>query len=243
MTDKMWDGAAYGRMNVVVSELEAGADINAADSDGWTTLLIAAKEGFPEIATFAISKGADVKAVKKGGFNALHLLTQGLGANPPTAKVEAFQPILKAMIEGGADVNGKTEGGEQTPLWIAARHAQTECVRALLLGKADHSIACSTGSRPLQVAALGGDLGVVKQLLEAGAEVGAVDAKGFSALHAACEVGNLEMCKTLVEAGADSTLKTTEALEDVLAGSSCIDIAKRYATSEVVDWLNTLPTK
>jgi ankyrin repeat protein len=53
--------------------LEAGADINKADNNGWTPLCIAAQNGNVEIVKLLLDSGANVNKATKDGLTALSL--------------------------------------------------------------------------------------------------------------------------------------------------------------------------
>ncbi len=69
------------RVHIAEYFVSVGADVNIRDKkgDGWTPLLIAVREGLPEMVALLISKGADVKPqINRGpfkGMNALKMAT------------------------------------------------------------------------------------------------------------------------------------------------------------------------
>jgi len=239
MSDKMWDGAAYGRIADVTSELDRGVDINVADGAGWTTLLIAGKEGFAEIAMLALDRGADVKAVKKGGFNILHMIAQGLGASPSRSSMDAFVAVFARAVELGAEVDGATSGG-QTALYMATAFGQAPLVKILLDAGADASIAASNGDTSLYNAASNADAHVVRALMAAGADVNQRNQAGFGPLHGAARSGNVDVCKILVDAGADPSHQTSAAAEGLAAGTTPHGAAVHDNKSTTADYLANL---
>ena len=58
----IYEAAEKGNIEAVKQHLDAGADVNATDGDGWTPLHKAAPNGHKEIAELLIAKGADVNA-------------------------------------------------------------------------------------------------------------------------------------------------------------------------------------
>jgi len=87
--------------------LDQGAEINARNKEGETTLMVAALEGRTDMVRFLIEKGADLNA--RDGVGATPLLYAALGGS-----VEA----IKLLIDKGADPNAKTTDG-QTALSIS----------------------------------------------------------------------------------------------------------------------------
>ncbi len=85
-----------------------GADVNAKDQEGRTSLFSAKKK---KIAELLISKGADVNAKMKGGWTPLHSTTSS--------------EVIEVLIAKGADMNAMNDEGE-TPLDWAILNDETE---------------------------------------------------------------------------------------------------------------------
>ncbi|WP_353271056.1 ankyrin repeat domain-containing protein [Wolbachia endosymbiont (group A) of Alloplasta piceator] len=69
--DLLVSAAGVGRLSDVRELLEKGANIEARDSDGYTSLHRAAEGGHLEIIRFLIDKGANIGAKNKDGKNPL----------------------------------------------------------------------------------------------------------------------------------------------------------------------------
>ena len=95
------------------------------DTDGFTPLMNAAKNGDLEGGKQAIAGGANVNATNETGISALYIAA-GLG----------HKELTRLLIEKGANVNAKTSGGF-TPLMQAALTGQVEIARMLLDAGAD----------------------------------------------------------------------------------------------------------
>eukprot|EP00757_Euglenozoa_sp_SAG-D1_P022366 gene22366-8885_t len=67
------DGSCTGHSmpNVVKILLQAGADIEAKDQDGWTALLIACHNGHSDVVEMLLQAGADIEAKDQHGWTAL----------------------------------------------------------------------------------------------------------------------------------------------------------------------------
>jgi ankyrin repeat protein len=63
--------AQSGNTAEVRSLLDAGAEVNATDDDGFTALLLASTWGHPEVVHLLIKAGADVNAQDKDGATEL----------------------------------------------------------------------------------------------------------------------------------------------------------------------------
>ena len=71
--------------------VEHGADVNVANNDDVTALMLASKIGYFEILKYLVEHGADVNAKDKFGFTAF--------------KLSAYLDISKYLAENGAHIN------------------------------------------------------------------------------------------------------------------------------------------
>ena len=101
----MWKATRDGNIEAVRQHLDAGADVNAKDEDGWTPLHWAAWEGHRQITELLIVSDADVNAKDEIGMTPLHW----------AAVLGRKNEIVELLITNGADVNAKNDVG-QTPL-------------------------------------------------------------------------------------------------------------------------------
>ena len=113
---------------------------------------------------------------------------------------------LRGLVEAGADVNAKMEGGA-APLHLAAGIGRVEVVKVLVELGADVNAQVQKQfngeATPLHWAASEGHTEAVKVLVEAGADVNAHTHYGATPLHSAATPGRVEAMKVLVEAGGD----------------------------------------
>ncbi len=105
---------------LIAELLEYGADINAADKDGTTPLMRAAKMGTVEMLDFLLSKGANLHAKDAQGATAL---IEAAGDDRGVDKV-------KFLVERGADIRTKSNTGK-TVLSEAKRLVNTKLLQWL----------------------------------------------------------------------------------------------------------------
>ncbi len=113
---------------------------------------------------------------------------------------------MKALIEGGAEVNARNSGG-YTAIHRASFMGYERTVRELIKAGANVNIEDNRKGTPLHEAAFMREIGNVRAIIEAGGNVNARNDKGYIPLHLVCiggegkiEVGIIE---ELIKAGAD----------------------------------------
>ena len=169
----MHHAAEEGDNEVIEALLEIGADANEVDSDGQTSLHLAASWGHASSCRLLFHKGgADIDARDDGGDTPLHeaaranelstlleLLDLGadkdsrnkMGATPLIlASHKGHNRICKALIRAGAAVNGATSQmkGGYSPLHAAAASGSTECLKELVDAGASLRHSASESSLP-----------------------------------------------------------------------------------------------
>ena len=94
--------------------------INAADSDGYTPIMVAAMKGALDCAAVLLKEGADADARKRDGTTALYL-----------AVSNGHQHCAQALVDAGANVDVRRKDGANA-LVIAATMGRNKCVQLLL---------------------------------------------------------------------------------------------------------------
>ncbi|MEM6698764.1 MAG: ankyrin repeat domain-containing protein, partial [Bacteroidota bacterium] len=204
-----------GLLATVRSLLEAGADVNGANRNGWTPLMEAADESNLEIAQFLVAKGANVNAASNIGWTALI-----------EAVDEKSLKMVRYLIEAGADVNAATTrefregvGGRKhyivhagwTPLFEAIDEGAVLAADLLFKQGADVNASISrtlvdqdNGTRSrydnwtlLMDAVERERMEMIEFLLKSGADVKAKNSLGETALDVAKKTGNQLVVKMI----------------------------------------------
>ena len=125
---------------LVRSLLTQGAELNAKDSDGWTSLHCATYNDASAAAKVLLENGAQVNAQDNNGATPLHCATYN------DASVTA-----KVLLENGAQVNAQDNNGA-TPLYYAAYNDASAIAQVLLANGAQVNAQDNNGWTPLSVA-------------------------------------------------------------------------------------------
>lgn len=146
--------------------IDAGADLNARDNNGWTLLTSAASSGHADVVKLLLGAGADVNARSVSGSTPLSW-----------AVTAGHADVAKLLIGAGADVNAQDKDGWTLLHW-AASSGHADVAKVLLDGGADVNARDKDGSTPLRMAMSWGHADAAKVLVAAGADVNARDNDG-----------------------------------------------------------------
>ncbi len=171
---------------LVRSLLTQGAELNAQDSDGWTSLHYAAYNDASAAAKVLLENGAQVNAQDNEGLTPLYYAASN------DASVTA-----KVLLENGAQVNAQDNNGA-TPLHYAAYNDASVTAKVLLENGAQVNAQDNNGATPLHYAAYNDASVTAKVLLENGAQVNAQDNNGATPLSVAMEKNAFETAAVLL---------------------------------------------
>jgi ankyrin repeat protein len=159
-----------GMIEVAKCCLRRGANIDEADEDGWTALIIASRHGHKEIVEFLLNNGADINKANKGGHTALVY-----------ASIHGYKEIAELVLNKGADIN-KVDDDGWTALMAASCWGYKEVVQLLLNNGADINKTNTFGATALMCASMLGRKEVVELLLYNEADMNKADINGRTAL-------------------------------------------------------------
>jgi ankyrin repeat protein len=218
------DAARRNDSQAALTELESGANVNAAGADGTTALHWAVYHDDLELVTGLLDAGANPNAVNQ------------FGATPLTeAAVVGNAAVVERLVAAGAEVDARGKDG-QTPLMIMARGGSVDAARTLLEHGADVNAQEDwRGQTALVWAAAQNQPEMVELLLTHGADPDARSEPptwdrqvsgekrrlfrpfgGLTALLYAAREGCLECARALVEGGADIDLSGYRGITPVM---------------------------
>ncbi|KAJ2982973.1 hypothetical protein NQ176_g1030 [Zarea fungicola] len=188
----LW-AALQGREHTAELSLEAGANIDMANSYGYTPLHQAVRSGQLELTNLLLERGCHTSMADLSGQTPLHM-----------AAVEGDVEILKALLRYGADPTC-ADGIGWTPLAVASHVGYVDVVEMLLRSGADPASADSQGRTPLHHAAARGRVAAAKLLIQYGADVAATADNGSTPLGIATRLRFSDTVQVLTAACRPST--------------------------------------
>ena len=185
----------------------------------------AAKDGDLEQIEFLIDSGENPNSVSQS-VNAFSDQPGKLGDSALRfAVAEGHVDIVRALLDGGADVNKANKDGA-TPLSASVDDSSGEIAMILLNAGANPHATNKEGITALMFAAGRKNHEVAKALLDAGANPNAKEKDGWTALLFAAYRDNFEVAKMLLNAGANPNATDIE-------GWTALNIAANNGQSQV----------
>ena len=230
--------------DVVKVLIDAGADIEAQDNDGYSPLFLPSISGGVDTVKVLLRAGADVRATDTTGntclmFAAHHghietvrtlLCMPEVGLDNPgehgstalhDAACQGHPDVLQALLDAGADTEAKDAEGRSVLLVASSTH-EVKSVKVLVEAGAEVRATDDEGNTCLIIAAYFGYTEIVRYLLCL-SDVHDRDAEGDTALHLAAHQKLPDVVKLLLEHGADKSLcnEAGETALDNAAAGGC----------------------
>src|SRR3990167_448323 len=197
------------KWNMVPALIEAGANVNIIRSDGFTPLILAILKDRSDFVRDLLAKGAksgkiEIEQVEKEGT---HSKTIKVKFTPLMMAIKNEQwDVIKALIEGGTDVNVTLSENGITPLMLVAQAGKLELVRDLIAKGAMVNAATRglleqerffTGITALMLAAENGHSEIVEELIKNNANVHATRGDGETARTLAEKNGYTKIAQSI----------------------------------------------
>ncbi|KAH9053059.1 ankyrin repeat-containing domain protein [Lactarius vividus] len=175
-----------GEIDVALSLIRRGADVNALDTTMCNPLHRESDGGRTHLVRLLLEHNADVN------------LPGGLVCATPLhfASCVGQLEVSRLLIQQGANVNSPSLDG-WTPLNAASENGHLDAVRLLIDSGADLDAPNNKGGTPLHSAANNGHLDIVKLLLDSGADFDIRNEDGKTASDLAFDSGSLEVTNFL----------------------------------------------
>ena len=185
-----------GDLKQVQKLISKGADVNARDDDGQSSLHHACYLGNFEIVKSLVTNGANVNIeVPKFALTPLH-----------GATMNGDIKTVKFLIEHNAKLNAKDiKGG--TPIFAACWIGKLSVVKYLVEKGAEIDITTNDGATVLHYASQSGNLDLVKFLTSKGLDVNSQADNGATPLHIAVSIGSMDVVEYLLANGAKINIK------------------------------------
>ena len=222
----LFSNSFKGDMEGIYTLIDNKVNVNVKNKNGMTPLMIAAQNGYVELAKILIQAGADVKTSNSltgdtslilASENGQTMCVQTLlkchanvniqGRNGDTALISAArngnEDCLQVLKDKGANLNIQNNNGN-TALIAAVHRFQFQCAVQLIRAGADVNLMDNQGNTAIVLAARKGQVDIAQKLITAGSDVNYFDEQlGMTALmRAACE-GHATCMSLLIQSGAD----------------------------------------
>jgi len=257
-------------LTLVERLIKAGAKATVENRYGVTPISLACQSGSGPIVERLIAAGVSANATGPEGETALHtcahagnvdgakvLLAHGASINAGDswrgqtplmwAAAQRHAPMIKALVEAGADVNARSTiiawerqrtaeprdkwlpPGGLTAMLFAAREGCVDCVTVLASSGADINAIDPDSHTPLVLALMNGHFDVAGALINAGADVNLADSVGRTALLAAVDAHTMPQSNRPAPRETDDTLSSLDIVKTLLAKGANVNAALRAA--------------
>ncbi|HBC75655.1 MAG TPA: hypothetical protein DC017_12555 [Candidatus Wallbacteria bacterium] len=256
---------AAGKAGIVKMLCAHGADVNFADPQGLTPLIIAVMAKNLDMVKTVVEAGATIEARDSQGFTALamaayvsdarifeYLLSRGADFNTATGR--GFTPLMIAagnngfeiarmLINMGCKIEACDEEDAANALIFSIR-ARNSKITEMLIDKTQFIDAGDKyRNSPLIIAAAVGDVWAVSKLISHGANVNHHNIDYNTALMVASSAADERLIKILIDAGADPKLKNREGYTALQMYNGAIEIRRATRQTTTTTATDTIKDK
>ncbi|KAK3270421.1 hypothetical protein CYMTET_21183 [Cymbomonas tetramitiformis] len=224
-TNPVADAIAEDDLQILISWIEEGADVNAVDTRGLAPLHWACRYGSAQMAAYLIDSGADVSALASSG--SMSPLMLAILPNSCDAGI-CYPEVVKLLLERGAPATAAPEPRGLTALHLAAIAGHPNIVNLLVKhGAAVNAQAGQqqSGYSPLHLAFVHGHEKVVEELISLGADTNQKDHHGRTPIQVGQDVTNRNEIQTkrdLIEK-TELRLQSTPSVHEMARKASLAD--------------------
>ena len=233
--------ALDGNAELIPVLMQAGADIDAQNSLGYTALMHAAFRCQSGAAEALLKHGASPEiedidgltalahAVKKDCRNIERLLRAANSDDGQTPLIAASRACdmsnVRALVSRKVNLEARDRLGRTALAWSAFEGC-SESVKLLLAAGANPAVTDKDRATPLMLAARKGETNAVSALLRHGVNKNAQDIYGRTALVWAVDGRHVEAARELLRAGADPKIRTNN-------GQTAASLAEARGSAEL----------
>jgi ankyrin repeat protein len=212
---------SYRQLKIVKTLLKWGMNVDTKKAKNMTSLCIAARFGYGDIALLLISYGADVNEglYEENGWNPLVeaarcnssevieiLIAHGAIKNPHFAAIKGDISIIREYLDSGGNIN-LCYNSNLTLLHLATMNCRYEIVELLLNNHADLNVMAFAEQTPLHIAVCSNNSHLVNLLINFGADIEMLSSGG-TALKLAAGLNHREVAEILLANGANPNKKS-----------------------------------
>lgn len=206
--------AQLNDLDGVREAIEAGADIDLRDGDGWTPLMWAAVNGSVDMVQLVVRYGAKPSLLDEHGHVIQNLQSDHLAVGKEVERIfAANERLLEASQRGdwaaaeeelriGAFINMKDDNARTSLMW-AAKEGNAEAVHMLIARNADVNDRDNMGWAAVHFAVIEKNPVTVSMFHFLGADMGVKTYEGDGLLHMAVRADDAVMIQLLLAAGCD----------------------------------------